>query len=105
MLHTPDTDYLTTCATLVACLTEIRDWSRQNPRHVPIQIQIEAKDGARKDARFVVPIPIGAAEFRALDQEIRSVFDEKSLDHARSSPWTPRHAGRSGQGRRLAPAA
>jgi len=79
VLHTPDTDYLTTCATLVACLTEIRDWSRQNPRHVPIQIQIEAKDGARKDARFVVPIPIGAPEFWALDQEIRSVFDEDHL--------------------------
>jgi len=76
VLHTQDTDYRTTCATLVACLTEIRDWSRKNPRHVPIQIQIEAKDAVPKDARFVVPIPIGAAEFRALDKEIRSVFDE-----------------------------
>jgi hypothetical protein len=82
VLHTQDTDYRTTCSTLVACLTEIRNWSRANPRHVPIQIQIEAKDGVREDlfgAKFVVPIPIGVAEFRALDREIRSVFDEDHL--------------------------
>ena len=46
VIHTPDVDYRTTCTTLKACLTTIRDWSRANPWHVPIMIQIEAKDGA-----------------------------------------------------------
>ena len=78
VLHTQDIDYRTTCTTLVACLTTIRDWSRANPRHVPIQIQIEAKDGVLEDREgrgYVKPIPIGVAELRALDAEIRSVFD------------------------------
>ncbi len=79
VLHTPDVDYWTTCATLTACLATIRDWSRSNPRHVPIQIQIEAKDSALEDRAgvgFVKPLPIGVAELRALDAEIRSVFED-----------------------------
>lgn len=78
VIHTPDDDYRTTCSTLKACLTEIRDWSRANPWHVPIMVMIEAKDAVRKDPRgigYVTPVPIGAAEFRALDAEIKSVFD------------------------------
>lgn len=78
VLHTQDFDYLTTCSTLIACLTTIRDWSKANPWHVPIMVQIEAKDAVLDDPRgvgFVKPIPIGAAEFRALDEEIKSVFD------------------------------
>ena len=73
-----DIDYCTTCATLVACLTVIRDWSRSNPWQVPILIMIEVKDGALPDPNgvgFVKPIPIDDAALRALDQEIRSVFD------------------------------
>ena len=79
VLHTQDVDYRTTCATLKACLVAIRDWSRSNPRHVPIMVMIEAKDAPLKDpdgVGFVQPVPIGVAEFRALDAEVRSVFDD-----------------------------
>jgi len=82
VLHTPDVDYWTTCTTLKGCLTTIRDWSRSNPWHVPIMIMIEAKDTPVEDARgvgFVKPVPIGVAEFRALDAEIRSVFDRSHV--------------------------
>ncbi len=78
VIHTPDVDYWTTCRTLVACLTAIREWSRANPWHVPIMVMIEAKDAPRQDPRglgFVAPIRIDAALFRALDAEIRLVFD------------------------------
>ena len=78
VLHVQDIDYRTTCATLVACLTVIRDWSRSNPWHVPILIMIEVKDEAIADpdgVGFVKPIPIDGAALRALDHEIRSVFD------------------------------
>jgi hypothetical protein len=80
--HMPDIDYGTTCPTLVACLLEIRDWSRANPSHVPILIMIEVKDQpiSDPDARgFVTPIPVDANALRALDAEIRSVFDERHL--------------------------
>jgi hypothetical protein len=78
VIHTPDDDYRTTCGTLKACLSEIREWSRANPWHVPIMVMLEAKDAVREDPRgigYVKPVPIGAAEFRALDAEIRSVFE------------------------------
>lgn len=77
VLHVQDVDYRTTCPTLVACLTELRDWSRAHPAHVPILVLIEAKDGAPRDPDgigFVQPLPIGAVEFHALDAEIRTVF-------------------------------
>jgi hypothetical protein len=79
VLHVQDIDYRTTCATLVGCLGEIRDWSRANPRHVPIMILIEAKDGMPRDPDgigFVEPIAFGVEELRALDDEIRSVFSD-----------------------------
>jgi dienelactone hydrolase len=78
VLHTQDIDYRTTCLTLNACLTDIRDWSRANPRHVPIFVMIEAKDSPLDDPRgvgYVKPLRIGIPELRALDDEIRAVFD------------------------------
>lgn len=82
VIHTPDVDYWTTCTTLKECLTTIRDWSRSNAWHVPIMIMIEAKDAPLADPRglgFVTPVPIGAAELRALDAEIRSLFDRNHV--------------------------
>jgi hypothetical protein len=82
VLHVQDIDYRTTCATLVACLVAIRDWSRANPSHVPILILIEAKDGALEDpdgVGYVKPLPIDADGLRSLDKEIRSVFDDDHI--------------------------
>ena len=82
VLHTQDIDYRTRCSTLKACLTTVRDWSRAHPQHVPIMIMIEAKDGVLEDPRglgYVKPVRIGPAELRALDAEIRSVFDAAHL--------------------------
>ena len=82
VLHTPDVDYRTTCLTLIACLTEIRDWSRQNRWRVPIMVMIEAKDSPLNDPKgvgYVRPLPIGAVELRALDAEIQMVFPADHL--------------------------
>ena len=82
VLHVQDIDYRSTCATLVACLRVIRDWSRSNPWHVPVLIMIEVKDEAIDDPDglgFVKPVPIDADALRALDQEIRSVFDDAHI--------------------------
>jgi hypothetical protein len=82
VLHTQDIDYRTTCATLRGCLATIRDWSRANPWHVPIMVMLEAKDAALDDPKgigFVKPLRIGVDEFRALDAEIRAVFDTDHL--------------------------
>jgi hypothetical protein len=82
VIHTQDVDFRTTCSTLKGCLTTIRDWSRSNPWHVPIMVMIEAKDTVIADrggVQFVKPVRVGAAEFRALDDEIRAVFSEDHM--------------------------
>ncbi|HEX5095322.1 MAG TPA: Ca2+-dependent phosphoinositide-specific phospholipase C, partial [Acidimicrobiia bacterium] len=68
VLHQSNVDTNSTCLTLVACMELVRDWSDAHPGHAPMMVQIEVKDEAAD-----------AAEFDALDAEIRSVFDDDQL--------------------------
>jgi hypothetical protein len=82
VLHVQDVDFETTCFTFVACLETVRAWSNAHRGHLPLFILVEAKDEAiidPLDSGFAVPLPFGAAEFRALDREIRSVFPPAQL--------------------------
>ncbi|KPP98333.1 MAG: hypothetical protein HLUCCA01_10025 [Bacteroidetes bacterium HLUCCA01] len=82
VLHVQDIDYRSTCLTLVACLTEIRDWSMQNPNHLPIMILVEMKDspaGGRGDFPLTQPIPFTEDIMVEVDREIFSVFEEEHL--------------------------
>ena len=74
VLHVQDLDFESRCWTFVECLTIIKTWSDAHPDHVPMMVLVEAKDDPLSGVGFVTPIPIGAAEFDALDAEIRSVF-------------------------------
>jgi Phosphoinositide phospholipase C, Ca2+-dependent len=77
VLHVQEVDYRSTCPTFVDCLDDIRDWSDDHPRHLPITIQIEAKDDVIPDPAglgFVQPLPWTAPDFSTLEAEIRSVF-------------------------------
>ncbi|MEO6912210.1 MAG: phosphatidylinositol-specific phospholipase C1-like protein, partial [Edaphobacter sp.] len=75
VLHMQDVDVRSTCRTLVACLTDVRTWSKQHPKHLPIFILIETKEGKiREMPNAVMPEPFTATVFDALDKEIRSVF-------------------------------
>jgi hypothetical protein len=93
ILHVAELDFESTCWTFVECLEDVRDWSLAHPGHVPMLILVEAKDDPTPDLLqlgFGTPVPIGPAEFDALDEEIRSVFapghvvtpDEVRGDHA-----------------------
>jgi Phosphoinositide phospholipase C, Ca2+-dependent len=82
VLHVQEIDYRSTCPTFVACLADIREWSDDNPRHLPITIQIEPKDDVIPDPAglgFVQPLPWRSADFATLEAEIRSVFDEDDI--------------------------
>jgi hypothetical protein len=97
VLHVQDVDYRSVCPTFVACLEEVKDWSDAHPWHMPMMILVEAKDDAFPDPehRYVVPLPIGAAELDALDGEIRSVFPPERLitpDDVRGTHATLRDA-------------
>jgi hypothetical protein len=53
----------------------VRTWSKQHPKHLPIFILIETKEGEMKQMPDAVKTePFTPAVFDALDAEIRSVF-------------------------------
>ena len=82
VLHVQEVDYRSTCPTFVDCLEDIRDWSRDHPGHLPITIQIEAKDDVIPDPAglgFVQPLPWTAPDFAALEAEIHSVFGDDEI--------------------------
>ncbi|MEQ4206043.1 phosphatidylinositol-specific phospholipase C1-like protein [Actinopolymorpha sp. B9G3] len=79
--HVPDVDYTTTCRTFVRCLTQVRTWSKANPGHVPIILQLELKqtDDRWEQLGGAVSPPWDAGLLDAVDAEIRSVFTETEL--------------------------
>ncbi len=82
VFHIQEVDYRSTCLTFVACLEELEAWSGEHPGHLPINVQIEAKDGAIADPidlGFVQPIPTSEDTFTALEAEIRSVLDDEQI--------------------------
>ena len=76
VLHVQEVDYRSTCPTLAICLTQVRDWSDAHPGHLPVTIQIEAKDDPIPDPGlgFVQPLAWTGADFAALEDEIDAVF-------------------------------
>lgn len=76
--HTVDTDVRSTCPVFVDCLREIRDWSDAHPDHLPIFIQLEAKQHSKPAiGGFYTPAPdapFDAVSWRRLQAEIGSIF-------------------------------
>lgn len=79
VLHVQDIDVRSTCMTLIACLTDVRAWSKQHPQHLPIFILIETKEGKAELPSSTTPEPFTAPVFDALDKEIRSVFKPNEM--------------------------
>ena len=80
VLHIQDIDFETRCLTFVECLRDVKGWSDAHPGHLPIMILVEAEEDVLPPVLdFVIPIPIGPAQFDALDAEIRSVFPPEQL--------------------------
>jgi hypothetical protein len=82
ILHIADVDYESNYTTFVQALTEIRDWSLQHPKHLPIFINIEIKRDAPADYSkaldflgFNKSIPFVPEALNDLDEEIHSVFE------------------------------
>lgn len=89
VMHLADIDFRSHCMAFVECLGQIRAWSSAHPRHVPILILINAKDG-RLGPGARPALPFDAQAFDRLDAEIRAVFaphelvtpDQVQGDHA-----------------------
>lgn len=78
VLHVQDIDYRSSCMFLVDCLTIVRNWSKAHPKHLPIYIMLENKDGRPREG-MTTPEEITTATMEGLDAEILSVFDRKEL--------------------------
>jgi hypothetical protein len=79
VMHVQDVDYRSTCQPFIACLQQVRDWSRAHPTHVPIFILVETKQGSPKGMKLTEPEPFTSSTFDALDAEIRSVFPAREM--------------------------
>ncbi|WP_101927207.1 MULTISPECIES: Ca2+-dependent phosphoinositide-specific phospholipase C [Luteimonas] len=96
-MHLSDIDDQSHCQPFAQCLRQVRDWSQAHPRHVPILILINAKDGATAPGA-VQPLPFDAVAFAALDAEIRAVFPSGTLIEPRTLQGAHpslRHAARA----------
>ncbi len=78
VFHVQDVDYRSTAPTFVDALTQIRAWSLAHPRHVPILVLIEPKDGAIPTLP-TRPMPFDRVAVDAIDAEILSVFDRTQI--------------------------
>jgi hypothetical protein len=79
VLHVPDVDYRTSCATFVACLRQVRDWSQAHPDHAPILILLNPKDRPASLDGATPVLPFDAAAFDALDAEVLEVFPREAV--------------------------
>ena len=80
VLHIQEIDYLSTCPTLVSCLTEMRAWSDAHPGHLPIIINLELKQDPLPAPFDVTPIqPFDATQLDAVDAELRSVVGDRLI--------------------------
>jgi hypothetical protein len=108
VMHIQGLDERSTCHTFVACLDDVRTWSKQHPQHVPIFILVETKEGPLREMPDAVTTePFTAAVFDALDAEIRSVFKPSEMitpDEVRGSAATLVEAVHAGKWPTLAEA-
>ncbi len=80
VFHIQEIDYLSTCPTLVGCLSEMKAWSDAHPGHLPIIINIELEESPLPAPFDVTPIqPFDATQLDGLDTEIRSVVGDRLL--------------------------
>lgn len=82
VLHVQEIDFETHCLTFEICLNELKDWSNENPTHIPITVMIEAKEETIPDPLnlgFTIPLEFGPEEVDDIDEEILAVFSREQL--------------------------
>ena len=80
VMHVQDLDQQSNCQPLTACLTIVRDWSKAHPKHLPIYVLMETKQGKPLNIpHATTPEPFTAETFDELDREICSVFSADEI--------------------------
>ncbi len=96
VVHLGDLNERSSCQRFVVCLQDIRAWSRAHPRHVPLFVLVEDKQGKISQLPDAIEAePWTAETWDALDREILSVFPRKEIltpDQVRGKDQTLEHA-------------
>lgn len=72
VFHLPKVDEGTSCTNLAEALQQVRNWSDNHPRHIPVVVFFEMKEeGTRFDSRLKV---VDAPGFEKLDRLITTIF-------------------------------
>lgn len=80
VFHIGQIDQRTSCVLFTTCLRQLEKWSHRNPGHLPMTVFVEIKDTPTfPGGPLDVPKPWQAEDYDALDEEIRSVFDDDQL--------------------------
>lgn len=79
VLHMPDIDFRSHTYTFKQALAQLKDWSDKHPRHLPILITMNAKEGGMDRSGFVQALPFDKKAYDAWDAEIREVLPPEKL--------------------------
>jgi Phosphoinositide phospholipase C, Ca2+-dependent len=90
VIHVADVDFKSSCLTLNACLTQVVDWSKAHPGHLPIVISLSCNEAKTPMPGATKPLAWDIAALAALDKEIAAAVpaddlitpDEVKADHA-----------------------
>ncbi|WP_031425554.1 phosphatidylinositol-specific phospholipase C1-like protein [Flavimarina sp. Hel_I_48] len=77
MFHVQDVDFRSHQLVFKDALKELKKWSQEHEGHTPVIITINAKDAEVPLTRK--PLPFTAEALLTIDEEIREVFEQKSL--------------------------
>src|SRR5262249_21793538 len=79
VLHVPDIDFRSHAYTFKDALKQLRTWSDEHPRHLPIAVTMNAKDTGADIPNGVKPLLFDTAAFDAWDDEIREILPPQKL--------------------------
>ncbi|MEJ1237416.1 phosphatidylinositol-specific phospholipase C1-like protein [Chryseolinea sp. T2] len=79
VLHAPDIDFRSHCATFKACLFDVKEWSKAHGDHLPVVITINPKTSGLDRPGFAKVLPFDKNVLDALDNEILEVFNADEL--------------------------
>ncbi len=97
VMHVPLLDDASSCPRLADCLTAVRKWSKEHPKHVTISFLCEIKEEGMKLDRTIMDFDAAAAD--SLDAEIRLTFVGDELitpDRVRGDKATLAEGARAG---------
>ncbi|MGC3944781.1 MAG: phosphatidylinositol-specific phospholipase C1-like protein [Chryseolinea sp.] len=79
VIHIPDIDVRSHCATFKACLSDIKDWSKAHHDHLPIVITINPKTSGLDKPGFAKVLPFDKTVLDALDKEIFEILKPEEM--------------------------